>query len=266
MASESHVGSLLRSWRDARGMSQERLAARAGVSTRHLSFIETGRSSPGKDVLLALAGALEVPLRDQNSLLLAAGLAPRYATSSLDGSELSIVRRALDHVLRQQEPFPAIVVDRLWNVLRLNQGAQRMLAAFLPPNMPADVAGNAMLALVHPDGWKPFIVDWDDLAGHLVERLHRELAASPRDAQLAELLARVLGQPGVPAHWHKARLAASVRPFAAVHLRRGALELRMFTMLTTLGTPLDVTAEELRIETYFPADDATESVLRSWAA
>ena len=129
-----------------------------------------------------------------------------------------------------------------------------------------NVAGNAMLALVHPDGWKPFIVDWEDLAGHLVERLHRELAASPRDAQLAELLARVLAQPGVPAHWHKAQLAASVRPFAAVHLRRGALELRMFTMLTTLGTPLDVTAEELRIETYFPADEATESVLRSWAS
>lgn len=103
-------------------------------------------------------------------------------------------------------------------------------------------------------------------AGHLLERLHRELAASPRDQQLAALLERVLAQPGVPAHWHKARLAADVRPFAAVHLRRGDLELRMFTMLTTLGTPLDVTAEELRIESYFPADDASESVLRGWAS
>lgn len=263
---EAHVGSLVRSWRDARGMSQERLAARAGVSTRHLSFIETGRSTPSKEVLLALAGALEVPLRDQNHLLLAAGLAPRYPASPLDGAALAMVRRAVAHVLQQQEPFPAIVVDRLWNVVRLNRGAERLLAAFLPPAMPPDVAGNAMLALVHPDGWKPFIVGWADLAGHLVERLHREAAASPRDADLAALRDRVLAQPGVPADWHRARLTRDVTPFAAVHLRRGDLELRLFTMLATIGTPLDVTAEELRIESYFPADDATERTFRAWAA
>lgn len=261
-----HVGTLVRSWRDARGMSQERLAHRAGVSTRHLSFIETGRSAPGKDVLLALAGALEVPLRDQNQLLLAAGLAPRYPATPLDGSSLAMVRRALDHVLQQQEPFPAIVVDRLWNLVRINQGAQRMLGAFVPDAMPPEVAGNAMLALVHPDGWKPFVVGWEELAGHLVERLHREVAASPRDAELARLRDRVLAQPGVPTDWHRARVTHEVTPFAAVHLRRGPLELRLFTMLTTLGTPLDVTAEELRIESYFPADDATERVLRGWAA
>jgi transcriptional regulator with XRE-family HTH domain len=260
---EAHVGSLVRSWRDARGLSQERLAARAGVSTRHLSFIETGRSSPGKDVLLALAGALEVPLRDQNQLLLAAGLAPRYPATPIDGAALAMVRRALDHVLQQQEPFPAIVVDRLWNLVRLNTGAHRMFAAFLPPAMPPEIAGNAMLALVHPDGWKPYVVDWEDLAGHLVERLHRECAASPRDLELAGLRDRVLAQPGVPADWSRARLTREVSPFAAVHLRRGDVEVRLFTMLTTLGTPLDVTAEELRIETYFPADDASERFLRS---
>jgi hypothetical protein len=122
-----------------------------------------------------------------------------------------------------------------------------------------------MLALVHPDGWKPFVVDWHDLAGHLVERLHREVAASPRDAELAALRDRVLAQPDVPADWHRARVTREVTPFAAVHLRRGTLDLRLFTMLTTLGTPLDVTAEELRIESYFPADEASERVLRAWS-
>jgi transcriptional regulator with XRE-family HTH domain len=261
-----HVGTLVRSWRDARGMSQERLAHRAGVSTRHLSFIETGRSAPGKDVLLALAGALEVPLRDQNQLLLAAGLAPRYPATPLDGSSLAMVRRALDHVLRQQEPFPAFVVDRVWNLVSVNQGARRLIEAFTPAALPSDVAANAMLALVHPDGWKPFIVGWEELARHLVERLHREVAASPRDTALADLRDRLLAQPGVPADWHRARVTLEVTPFAAIHLRRDGLELRLFTMLTTLGTPLDVTAEELRIESYFPADEATERVLRSWSA
>jgi hypothetical protein len=129
--------------------------------------------------------------------------------------------------------------------------------------MPPEVAANGMLALTHPGGWKPFLVGWEDLAGHLIERLHREVAASPRDAELAALLARVLAQPGIPAEWHHARITHAVSPFAPVHLRKGELEVRMFTMITTLGTPLDVTAEELRIETYYPADDESERLLRS---
>ncbi len=266
MPSRAHAGTLLRSWRGARGLSQERLASKAGVSTRHLSFIETGRSSPGKDVLLALAGALDVPLRDRNHLLLAAGLAPCFPASALADREMGAVRRALDHLLRQQEPYPAVVMDRLWNVLDANGAARRLLAVFQPPEMPADVAGNAMLALVHPGGWKPFVVSWDELAGHVVERLHREVTASPHDAALTHLLERVLAQPGVPAHWRAASPTRDVAPFASVHLRRGDVELRLFTMLTTLGTPLDVTAEELRIESYFPTDDASDGLLRSWAA
>ena len=259
---EPAVGPLLRAWRGARGLSQEDLAARAGVSTRHLSFIETGRARPGREVLLALAGALDVPLRDRNQLLLAAGLAPRFAASALDGDELAMVRRALDHVLAQQEPYPALVVDRCWNLLRLNQAAARLFAVFGPATFPAACGSNLLLALLHPEAWKPTIGNWDELAGALVERLHRECAASPQDAELATLRARALAIPDVPAHWRAPALAGG-GPFAAVHLRRGDRELRLFTMLTTIGTPLDVTAEELRIESYFPADPASEAALRA---
>lgn len=257
-------GPLVRAWRSARGLSQEHLAARAGVSTRHLSFIETGRAKPGREVLLALAGALEVPLRDQNQLLLAAGLAPGFSSAALDGDELVMVRRALDHALGHHEPYPAVVCDRLWNLVRLNRAATRLfgvVGAALPP----EVGANLVLAVLHPAAWKPAIVNWDEVAADLIERLHRECAAAPGDRELAELRARALAVPGVPSRWRSSRLAP-IAPFALVHLRLGALDLRMFTMVTTLGTPLDVTAEELRIESYFPADDATEQVLRGWGA
>jgi len=263
---QAQVGALLRSWRDARGVSQEQLAARAGVSTRHLSCVETGKAVPGREVLLAIAGALEVPLRGRNELLLAAGFAPAYGASSLGGDELAMVRRALGHVLTQQEPFPAMVFDRLTNLLELNQAAQRMFARFAPAELPAELATNVLLGILHPAAWKPRIVNWAEVAGALVERLHREVAAAPGDRGLAELRARALAMPEVPAAWHRPRPAEAIYPFVPVHLRHGDLELRMFTMLTTLGTPMDVTAEELRIETYFPADDATERLLRAWAS
>ena len=258
------VGSLVRAWRAARGLSQEHLAARAGVSTRHLSFIETGRSRPGRDVLLALAGALAVPLRDQNQLLLAAGLAPGFTAGSLDGDELVMVRRALEYALGHHEPYPAVVVDRLWSLVRPNRGFVRMVAELSPAPPPPEVGASVLLALLHPGAWKPIIVNWDEVAGDLIERLHRDCAAAPTDRALAELRARALAIPGVPARWRTPRLAP-VAPFASVHLRRGDVELRLFTMISSLGTPLDVTAEELRLESYFPADDATEQRLRAWA-
>jgi transcriptional regulator with XRE-family HTH domain len=261
------VGELVRSWRTARAVSQERLAARAGISTRHLSFIETGRSAPGREVVLAVAGALDVPLRARNELLLAAGFAPAYRASRLDGDDLAIVRRALDHVLRQQEPFPAVVFDRLCRLIEMNRAAARLFARLAPPGLPDEAHGNLLLALLHPDGWKHVVVNWDQVCGALIERLHREIAAAPGDRELIALRDRALAYPGVPAEWRSdaGRLGASPPPFVEVHLRHGGVELRMFTMLTTLGTPLDVTAEDLRIESYFPADAATEATLRAWA-
>jgi transcriptional regulator with XRE-family HTH domain len=263
---DAGFGVQLRAWRLTRHLSQEELAGRAGVSARHLSFVENGRAQPSRDLVLALAGALEVPLRDRNTLLTAAGFAAAFRASPLDGEVLAHLRRAIDHVLEQQEPFGAVVIDGGWNLLRLNRGAMRLFQQF-PIATPAgaEAARNLILGTVHPEALRPYIVNWADVAGHLVARLQREVAARPGDDELSRLLARVLAQPGVPAEWRAFAPGRSAAPFIPVHLRSAQLEVRLFTMMTSIGTPLDVTAEELHIETYFPADDATESALRGLA-
>lgn len=259
-------GAQLRSWRLARRVSQEQLAARAGVSPRHLSFVETGRSQPSREVVLALAGALDVPLRERNTLLTAAGFAAAYRASALEGEELAHLRRAIDHVLAQQEPYGAVVIDGRWNLLRMNRGALRLFAEFAPASDAGRAAaGNLMLALVHPEALRPFVVNWEEVADHVIARLHRDIAARPADDDLQRLLASALGQPGMPAAWRVPAPGRHAGPFVTIHLRSPTLEVRLFSMLTSIGTPLDVTAEELHIETYFPADDATERCLRSLA-
>jgi transcriptional regulator with XRE-family HTH domain len=259
-------GAQLRSWRTARRMSQEQVAARAGVSARHLSFVENGKSNPSREVVLALAGALDVPLRERNALLAAAGFANVFRASSLEAAELAHVRRAIDHVLAQQEPYGAVVVDGSWNVLQMNQGALRLFRHFTPTSAEgAAAARNLVLATVHPDALQPYIVNWDDVGSLLVARLHRELAGRPCDEALQRLLASVLAQPNVPTAWRVPEPGRIAAPFVTVHLRSPTLEVKLFTMLTSIGTPLDVTAEELHIESYFPADDTTERALRELA-
>ncbi|MGE0401440.1 MAG: helix-turn-helix domain-containing protein [Kofleriaceae bacterium] len=259
-------GAQLRSWRLARRVSQEQLAARAGVSAKHLSFVENGRSQPSREIVLALAGALDVPLRERNTLLTAAGFAAAYRASPLDGDELAHLRRAIDHVLAQQEPFGAVVVDGHWDVLRMNRGAAKLFAHFAPASDEGMAAArNLVLGTLHPEALRPYIVNWADVAGHLVARLHREIAARPGDDPLQRLLARSLAQPDVPLEWRAPAPGKVAAPFITVHLRAPALEVRLFTMLTSIGTPLDVTAEEIHIETYFPADDASEAALRALA-
>jgi transcriptional regulator with XRE-family HTH domain len=257
-------GAQLRAWRLARRASQEQLASDAGVSARHLSFVENGRSQPSRELVLALTEALDVPLRERNTLLAAAGFAPAFRASPLDGDDLSHLRRAIDHVLDKQEPFGAIVIDGYWNIVRMNRGAQRLLQYF-PPTTEAGLAAatNMMIGVVHPGALAPYIVNWTEVAGDLVARLHREISARPGDQALRELLARVLAQPNIPGEWRVPALGHPAGPFVTVHLRSPTLDIRLFTMLTSIGTPLDVTAAELSIETYFPADDATEARLRA---
>jgi len=264
---EAAFGGQLRAWRQTRRVSQEALAARAGVSARHLSFVENGRSQPSRELVLALAGALDVPLRERNALLTAAGFAAAFRASSLDAEVMASLRRAIDHVLAQQEPFGAVVVDGGWNLIRMNRGAERLFQRF-PITSPAghDAARNLVLGTVHPEAIRPYIVNWADVAGHLIARLHREVAARPGDHELARLLARSLAQPGVPAEWRGFTPGRSAAPFIPVHLKSDQLEIRLFTMMTSIGTPLDVTAEEIHIETYFPADEASEATLRGLAA
>lgn len=261
---DAAFGVQLRAWRQTRNVSQEALAARAGVSARHLSFVENGRSQPSRELVLALAGALDVPLRERNTLLTAAGFAAVFRASSLDAEVMASLRRAIDHVLAQQEPFGAVVVDGAWNVIKLNRGAQRLFQRF-PATSPAgrDAVQNIVLGVVHPEALRPYIVNWVETAGPLVARLHREVAAHPASEELARLLARVLDQPGVPSEWRAFAPGRTAAPFLPVHLRSPQIDVQLFTMMTSIGTPLDVTAEEVHIEAYFPADDASEAVLRA---
>jgi transcriptional regulator with XRE-family HTH domain len=256
-------GPMVRRWRTLRGLSQEKLAFAAEISSRHLSFLETGRSAPSREMVLVLAGALDIPLREQNELLQAAGFAAVYRESALEAPELAMVRKALDHLLDAHEPHAAIVVNSAWDLHRMNKGAQRLFAWALGGRVPpAEVMTNAMRALLHPDGLRSVVVGWDRLAAGLIWRTRRELARTP-DARVDRLLAEILAYPGVPAH-----LGAAVdelfadQPFVQVHLRRDGVDLRFFTTLTTLGTPLDLTAQEIRIESYFPADERTERWVR----
>ena len=256
-------GPELRRWRTLRGLSQDKLAEQAEISARHLSFLETGRSAPSREMVLVLAGSLDLPLREQNALLSAAGYAPVFRESPLDGSELSMVRRAVDHLLAKHEPYAAVVMNRAWDVSRMNDGAARLFAWALGGRTPPpEVAGNGLRALLHPDGLRDVVIDWERLAAGLLWRTRRELAVSP-DERVERMLAELTSYPGV-----SARLGVVVdealanRPFLSIRLAREGVELSFFTTLTSLGTPLDVTAQEIRIESYFPADEATESFVK----
>lgn len=261
----SRFGPLLREWRLARRLTQEALAERAEVSTRHLSFLETGRSQASREMALVLGNALDLPLRERNALLVAAGFAAVYRETSLDAEPMVHVRRALDRMLAQQEPYPALVLDRMWNLLRMNQGGARLFARLFGARMPGpEVIGNLAHALFHPEGLREMIVDWPAFAALMAARLHRDAATDPSPDGLRALRDAVLAYPGVPPALRVPALE-SVPPIAvAVHVRApDGGEARIFTMLATLGTPLDVTAEELRIELYFPLDDASDAFLRA---
>lgn len=248
-------GPSLKQWRVARRLTQEQLAHDAEISTRHLSCLETGKAKPSREMVLVLASALELELRERNSLLGHAGFAAVYASEGLDSARMAAVRRAIDLVLAQQEPWGAVVVDRAWNVLKMNDGA-RVLSRF---SKTPKVMANAVRAVLHPDGLKTALVNWGEVAAFTLQRLERECARHPHDEARAALLREVKKYPGVA----KLELAArDEAPASVLHLRRGDDEVRLFTLLTTIGTPLDVTAEELTIESYFPADAASERWLR----
>jgi len=260
-------GDVLRHWRGARRMSQLTLATEAEISSRHLSFLETGRAQPSREMVLLLAGVLDVPLRDQNVMLTAAGYAPIYRETALGAPELGQVRRALGFMLTQQEPFPAIVVDRHWNLLMQNDGARRLFAPFLDPAAVAQVPGppNVVRMTFHPQGLRRYIVNWEALAGPLIQQIHREAVGGIPDEGTRQLLDEILAYPGVPASWRTPDARAQSAPFLPMMLRKGDLALRFFTTIATLGTPQDITLQELRVECFFPGDDATEEFARRLA-
>jgi transcriptional regulator with XRE-family HTH domain len=254
----SPVGRLLREWRTARGLSQLDLALRAGFSTRHLSFLETGKSQPSRHALLVLAETLEVPLRERNRLLEAGGFADVYRETSIDADEMRHIRGVLQFILDRHLPYPAMVLDRYATCVMGNGGSERLLAMLVEPELRPEHA-NHLRIVFHPRGARRFIVNWDEVARHLLGRAERELGALGEDAAARALLEELRGYAG-PLPRAAAPLAGDV--LLPIHIRRDDVELRLFSTLMTLGTPRDVTLQELRIETFFPADAGSERV---WA-
>lgn len=260
------VGRLLRQWRTTRGMSQLDLALRAGFSTRHLSFIETGRSQPSRQALLVLAETLDVPLRERNQLLEAGGFADVYRETALDAAEMAHVRGVLQFILDRHAPYPAVVLDRYATCLMGNEASRRLIASVVDPSLIVEHANFLRLAF-HPLGARRFIVNWDEVAHHLLGRAERELASPVGDPRAAALLDELRAYAGPGAAGATTRGAASLAGdlLLPIHVRRDGVELRLFSTIMTLGTPRDVTLQELRIETFFPADEASEAVWRAIA-
>lgn len=252
------LGVLLRHWRDVRGTSQLDLSLDTGISQRQISFIESGRSVPNRETLMAIARALDVPLRERNTLLLAAGYAPMFSESAWDSLEMKSVTDALARILRQHEPFPAVVMDRYWNVLMANDSAPRFFGCFI--DMSARQAPRNMLHLMFdPQGMRPFIANWPDVARSLFERVYRESIGRVLDERTKTLLAELLAYPDVRSEW-KNPVSLGFTPVIPLGFVRGDRVLNYFSMVTTVGTPQTVAAQELRVECMFPADEATEAL------
>jgi transcriptional regulator with XRE-family HTH domain len=257
------LGRLLREWRLRRHLSQLELAADAGVSTRHLSFIETGRSQPSREMVLHLGEHLEIPLRERNALLTAAGYAPLYRESELDAPEMAPVRDAIDKILRAHEPYPAIVCDRAWNLVAANATVPVLMEGIAPELLEPPI--NVMRASLHPGGLASRIANFDEWASHLVTRVERQALLSG-DAGLASLLDELRSYPGVPDRTTFPELEGAEKVFVPLRLRMGGATLTFFSTVTTFGTALDVTLAELVIESFFPADDATTAVVAQTGA
>lgn len=256
---KSNFGALLRRWRAVRRLSQLSLALDADISTRHLSCVETGRAQPSRHMVLRLAEALQVPLRERNALLLAAGYAPVYRQTRLDALEMEAARGAIDLLLTQQEPYPAIMIDRYWNTLRMNAGAKHFLALF--PGCDGLALANGLRLVFHPQGLRPFIENWESVAARLIQRVHREAAANPWDEKMKAFLDELLSYPAVPSRWRSLDLDRMPPPFLTINYKWKHSTLRLFSTITTFGAPQDIELQELRIESFFPADQATRSAL-----
>ena len=253
------VGELLRRWRGSRRLSQFELALEAGISARHLSFVENGRSAPSRDTILRLVEELDLPLRERNHLLLAAGYAPVYSEAALDSPEMSAVREAVRQLLTGHEPYPAVVVDRSWNLVDANEsvalfteGADSELLA--PP-------ANVLRISLHPEGMAPRIANLGEWRAHLLGRLRRQVALTA-DPDLARLLNELRAYPCNQPE-PEVDVPGPGDIVVPLRIRYDGRELVFFSTVATFGTPLDVTVAELAIESFFPADPETAAILRS---
>jgi transcriptional regulator with XRE-family HTH domain len=258
LATRPPVGTLLREWRQRRRLSQFELALESGVSSRHLSFVENGRSRPSAEMVIHIAEHLDVPLRDRNHLLLAAGYAPAYAQHDLDAPEMGPVRDAIEQVLRAHEPYPALVIDRHWGLVSSNRPVGLLIEGVAAHLLEPPV--NVLRLSLHPEGLAPRIANLHQWREHLLDRLARDAVATGDPALTAlhqELAAYPAGEPGAELDPAFADIAVPLR------LRHGDGELAFLSTKTTFGTAVDVTVAELSVESFFPADKATAETMRA---
>ena len=263
IATATAVGDHLRQWRQRRRLSQLDLALDAEISTRHLSFLETGRAQPSRDMVLRLAEHLEIPLRERNTILVAAGFAPVFPQRSLDDPALAAARRAVDVILAGHEPYPALVVDRGWNLVSANRMIAPMMAGAAPHLLAAPV--NVLRLTLHPKGLASRVANLHEWRAHLLDRLRREVELTA-DPTLSELLTELKAYPipgGQPPRRALDEYGGVAIPF---QLNTPAGLLSFFSTTTVFGTPVDVTLSELTLETFFPADAQTAHALRDTAA
>jgi transcriptional regulator with XRE-family HTH domain len=254
---DDRVGTMLRDWRRRRRLSQLDLALDAGVSARHLSFVETGRAKPSAEMVLQLAEQLQVPLRDRNRLLLAAGYAPQYSARSLEEPDLAPIRDAVSEVLLGHEPYPAFAVDRGWNLVASNSALTPLLDGVAVELLQPPV--NCMRLALHPDGLAPRIVNLGEWRSHLLQRLERQVALTG-DEELRALGEELRSYPGPPAEPNALAPAQDIMVMMRLDTADG--ELAFFSTVTTFGTAVDITVSELSIEAFFPANQETAEAVR----
>jgi transcriptional regulator with XRE-family HTH domain len=242
---------LLKYWRGRRGMSQLELALASDVSNRHLSFLETGRARPSRDMVLRLGAVLDLPLRDQNALLDAAGFTPAFPEPSFLEGLSDAVALTLRRMQEQHDPYPLVVVNRCYDVLAANRGATMLLG------VAAEAKLNLYRLLFDPQLGRPFVVDWERVARSLLSRLHRESLARPGDEKLAALVRELFEYPGVPRGWRQPEFADLAEPVVPLQIMRDGMTLSFLTAITAFAAPQNVTLDEIRIESYFPLDERT---------
>lgn len=259
------VGPRIRAWRQTRGLSQFELASRAGFSVRHVSFVETGRAKPSREAVLAFGEVLDLSLRERNRLLESAGFAPLFRETPLSADDMAHLHGVVQFILDRHLPYAAVALDRHWNCLLGNHAATQFFSALISPALSA-LSKNILRATFHPEGTRRWIVNWPEVERHLLRRAEAQLGSVDDPAGTA-LLAEIRGYTGASA-------AADARPASPpgdlllpLHIRRGDLDLRLFSAIMTLCRPNDVTLQELRIETFFPADrDSEHCWQRNFAA
>ena len=257
--SERVFPALLRYWRQQRGLSQLDLGSTAQVSPRHISFLETGRSQPSVEMVSLLAETLDVPLRDRNELLRSAGFDALYPEPDVDDLLDGPLGVAIDAMLEHHEPFPMMVFDGLYNVVRTNRGG----AIFLAMAGAADPIGVNLMRLLFEPNVRHLVTNWDEVAGELLRRMQRESLHRPNDEALADLLAELVEQPGVPEDWRTPDLLAASDPMVQLHATVGGVELKFLATVTIFNAPSNVTLEELKIESYLPVDEQTSAFFNS---